>query len=405
MKTDELIIREKCCGCRLCAYECPKQAITIVSDENGFAYPEINEAFCIDCKKCVRKCPEYNEQQNGCVSIYASVNKNENQLLKSASGGAFAEIAKSVLTRNGVVYGCAYEVTEEEILKVKHIRVDNEAELIRLQGSKYVQSDISEVFAQIKSDVENEKEILFSGTPCQVASVKSEFGGYDKLILVDIICHGVPSQKMFSDYLSILQQKAPTQKTTDFSFRDKQSGWGMCAKLELTDNNGNKKYKSIPCNISSYFKMFLNCEIYRESCYSCKYATDKRVGDITLGDYWGIQKNEDLTKALTEQGFELTKGISCVLVNSEKGKCIVEQTDLLLFESDFEDVARENFQLQRPSILPESRKTVIELYLKNGYQALENRFNKALGFKKYLYVLRNKIPAKLRMKIRVLLHI
>lgn len=405
MRTDELISRDKCCGCKLCAYECPKNAITIVSDENGFAYPEINEELCIDCKKCFRKCPEHNEMQQNIYSVYASVNKNEDSLLKSASGGAFAEIAKSVLDRGGVVYGCAYEQTEAEILKVKHIRVDSEAELIRLQGSKYVQSDISEAFAQIKSDIENEKEILFSGTPCQVASVKSEFGGYDKLILVDIICHGVPSQKIFSDYLAILQQKTPKLAITNFSFRDKQSGWGMCAKLELTDNDGNKKYKSIPCNISSYFRMFLNCEIYRESCYSCKYATDKRVGDITLGDYWGIQKNEALSNALTEQGFELTKGISCVLVNSEKGKSLVEQTDLLLLESDFDDVSRENFQLQRPSIAPESRKTVMELYSKNGYQALENRFNKALGFKKYLYILRNKIPAKLRMKIRVLLHI
>lgn len=405
MKTDDLISRDRCCGCKLCDYECKKNAIKIQYDAHGFAYPQINESLCIDCKKCLKNCPEHKEQKNNPIQVYASVNKDNEQLMKSASGGAFVEIASSVLCRNGVVYGCAYEKSKEDILKVKHIRVDNDAELIRLQGSKYVQSDISEIYPLIKTDISNEKEILFSGTPCQVAAIKSEFGNYDKLTLIDIICHGVPSQKMFSDYLKILKKKYFRYQITNLLFRDKQSGWGMSAKLELLDLSGIKIYKNLPCNISSYYKMFLSSEIYRESCYFCQYATSKRVGDITLGDYWGIQNNETLSNVLTKNGFELTNGVSCVIVSSNKGDEIVKGTNLVLLKSDLHDVSRENFQLQRPSIAPKSRIEIMNLYSEKGYEALENRFNKALGFKRYLYILRNKIPAKIRMKIRMILNI
>lgn len=329
------------------------------------------------------------------IKCYAAINKNSKQLLKSASGGMFSALATKVLNDGGVVYGSAMLKNEEAILKVQHIRVDNQADLPKLLGSKYVKSSMNGVYELIDTDLQNGKTVLFSGTPCQCAALKMKYPDEKNLYLVDLICHGTPKQQLFTDYLNEIKGKS---EIVDFAFRDKERGWGLCAKVTTTD-----KVKLIPCNVSSYYKMFLRCETYQEGCYSCKFATKERVGDLTIGDYWGIEKNEKLFAQIKEKGYDITKGISCVLATSQKGIDLLENSNIELFESTYEDIARENHQLYEPSPRPASRDHILDVYNKKGYHALEVMFNKQLGFRKYLILLKNKISPKLRMKLKMLL--
>ena len=399
MKTEMLINENTCCGCRLCVERCPRKAIQMKQGELGILYPQIDEERCVDCHLCEKACPVHKELRNNTVAIYAAVNRQKNELLASASGGVFSAIAHTVLNQSGVVYGAAMLSDDDFILKVQHIRVDSVEQMQLLQGSKYLQSSMEGIYAQIQEDVKEGKTVLFSGTPCQIAAVKSLCGTPENLILAEIICHGVPSQRLFSDYLNTIQKKG--KKIQNFIFRTKESGWGMCAKLTQKDKRGNVKSNRVPCNISSYYKMFLRCETYRPSCYQCKYATSERVGDLTLGDYWGIEKDNAIFDQVKASGFEITEGISCVIVSSEKGMQLLKSADISLIKTNFDSIARENGQLTHPSQRPNTRSELEKIYHEKGYIGLEERFNRSLGAKRYLILLRNRVPAKIRMKIRM----
>lgn len=403
MKTDELILKDDCCGCKLCQSVCPKKAIKFVEGELGIVYPQIDEEKCIDCGLCARLCPDKtklsisSENQN----VFAAINCDKQYLLTSASGGVFSALADNVLSEAGVVYGAAMLKDDECILKVKHVRIDQKDDLHLLQGSKYVQSDMSGIYKNVKKDIKSGKMVLFSGTPCQVAAVKSACGTPDNLVLVEVVCHGVPSQRMFTDYLYTLKNKNADIEA--FRFRSKESGWGLCAQL-MTKNQFNKtQTKRIPCNISSFYKMFLRCEIYRKSCYQCKYATRERVADLTIGDYWGVEKDSAIYNKILSLGYKITDGVSCVIASSEKGKKILENSNLELIPSTFESISRENGQLVHPSDCPTSHSEIVNEYSKNGYNGLDKKFSKQLGAKKYIIILKNKVPPQLRFAIKKIL--
>lgn len=396
MKTENLVLKNDCTGCRLCESVCPKGAIKMKNGELGVSYPEIDEALCIDCGLCTRTCPVKKDFYNDFAQqkIYAAVNKNKNYLLTSASGGVFSALAVKMLDNDGVVYGSAMVKDEQDILSVKHLRIDNKQDLHLLQGSKYVQSDMNGVYDDIKSDVKSGKKVLFSGTPCQVAAVKSLCGTPDNLVLVEVICHGVPSQQLFTDYLKTFNNSS----IESFKFRIKETGWGLCAQL-VTEHNK----KRIPCNISSYYKMFLRCETYRDSCYNCKYATNERVADLTIGDFWGVEKDTATYSKIKAGGYEVTEGVSCIVCSTEKGMQTLLQADLELIETDFESISRENGQLVHPSNKPATREAVIDTYNKQGYDGLHKKFNKELGIRKYLIIIKNKIPPQARFFVKKLL--
>lgn len=396
MKTENLVLKNDCTGCRLCESVCPKGAIKMKNGELGVSYPEIDEALCIDCGLCTRTCPVKKDFYNDFAQqkIYAAVNKNKNYLLTSASGGVFSALAVKTLDNDGVVYGSAMVKDEQDILSVKHLRIDNKQDLHLLQGSKYVQSDMNGVYDDIKSDVKSGKKVLFSGTPCQVAAVKSLCGTPDNLVLVEVICHGVPSQQLFTDYLKTFSNSS----IESFKFRIKETGWGLCAQL-VTEHNK----KRIPCNISSYYKMFLRCETYRDSCYNCKYATNERVADLTIGDFWGVEKDTATYSKIKAGGYEVTEGVSCIVCSTEKGMQTLLQADLELIETDFESISRENGQLVHPSNKPATREAVIDTYNKQGYDGLHKKFNKELGIRKYLIIIKNKIPPQARFFVKKLL--
>lgn len=402
MKTENLVLKPECTGCRLCESVCPKGAIKMKNGELGVSYPEIDEVLCIDCGLCLRTCPVEKSFYNDFAGqkIFAAINKDKNYLLSSASGGVFSALALKVFEDGGIVYGSAMVKDEQNILSVKHLRIDQKQDLHLLQGSKYVQSDMSDVYHSIKADVKTGKTILFSGTPCQVAAVKSLCGTPENLILVEVICHGVPSQQLFTDYLKTFNEKGSSIES--FKFRIKETGWGLCAQL-VTKHNNKITAKRIPCNISSYYKMFLRCETYRDSCYNCKYATNERVADLTIGDFWGVEKDTATYSKIKAEGYDVTQGVSCIVCSTEKGMQTLLQADLELIETDFESISRENGQLVHPSNKPANREAIIDIYNNNGYNGLDKKFNKELGIRKYLIIIKNKIPPKARFFIKKIL--
>ena len=364
--------KKDCCACGACLNICPKQAISMQKDEYGFLYPQIDESKCIKCGLCLKTCAFQNsELKNIPIKTYAAQSDNTD-LKKSVSGGIFASIATNLLKEGGVVYGAAMEM-ENDKLTVRHIAVENDADLIKLLGSKYVQSNTGKIYQDIKRKLDDNRLVLFSGTPCQVDGLNSYLGKtYDNLITIDIICHGVPNNQMFQDYIALLEEKYK-DKIIDFKFRDKTKGWGLTAKGYTAKGYTAK----IPANVSSYYYMFLKSYIYRDSCYSCKYACKNRCGDMTIGDYWGIERAHPEVLKENEYGLDYKNGISCLIVNTEQGIKVLEKykSGLRLLDSAFEKVSNENGQLNHPSNLnTEKRLNLLSVYKKQGYIRIEKGF-------------------------------
>ena len=312
-----MIITEKlkqrnltCCGCTACYAICPKNAITMSANAEGFKYPVIDKNKCIDCGLCCKVCPldKAYEVQVKAQTSFACTAKDENFVKQSSSGGVFAILANMFIEKQAVIYGAAFDGD----WNVKHIRVNQKEDLKKLYTSKYVQSDMSDNFKFVKADLDSSKEVLFAGTPCQVAGLKSYLGkDYDNLTTVDFICHGVPSPLVWKCYLN---EKAESLKSkiTDISFRDKKDGWKNFGFMIKTEDQ-NINYEKAGDNI--YMNGFLKDLYLRPSCYDCKFKTLNRASDITLADFWGIDK------VLTEMYDE--KGVSLCWTSSKKGSEIL----------------------------------------------------------------------------------
>lgn len=396
--------KTECCGCAACVNICPMNSIIMNTDENGFLYPEIDYSKCINCGKCKVVCAYKKEIENNSFEseIYAAAAKDVELIKTSASGGVFATLARAILKKGGKVYGCAMNLRDGKLYP-EHIRVDNIIDLKKLQGSKYVQSTMGNVFKLVRNDLDNNEYILFSGTPCQIDALKSFLGNMDcsRLLTVDIICHGTPNVKFFQDYLKVYEKKLKGS-IVEFAFRDKTNTWSCNGKVKVQKKDKKIIEKKVNYALSSYYRMFLKGEIYRENCYSCKYATSSRVGDITIGDYWGIEKMHP--EYMEENGGKLDKmlGISCVLINTQKGKIALENIGNELIEllpSQFELVSKNNKQLYMPMPMPKERSEIFKLYQEGDYAAVEKWFIQRLGFKRYIYMVWSKIPVYVRDKI------
>ena len=393
-----------CCGCGSCLNICPKNAIEMKEDEYGFLYPYIDTDLCIECGQCKRVCSYQNEKDvlHKPLQVSAAMGVDREMVNKSASGGIFAAVAQKVIEKGGVVYGCAFLI-KDGVICPEHVRIDNVNELYKLQGSKYVQSIIGNTYKKVKSDLRSGKKTIFSGTPCQVAALKGYLGKMDQsnLFTIDIICHGTPGASFFQAYIKEVEKKIKGT-VIDFRFRDKTGGWGLKGAVIYLDRSKKTKKKLLPVQLSSYYSLFLNSEIYRETCYSCKYAGEYRPGDITIGDYWGFE--EEYPKLLVENGgrFDRTMGISCVLVNTDKGMEWLEELkpEIEYAPSSFEKAAKRNSQLRTPSTHTEIREKVLSLYSDAGYAAVDNWYYNRLGYKKHIYEIWNLIPRKLQVLIK-----
>ena len=391
-----------CCACGACMNICPKQAISMVEDEFGFMYPRINEELCIGCGVCKRVCGYQNKQEVN-IPLYTYVACTQTtDIMQSASGGVFAGLAKAFLEQGGIVYGASMELIDGELIPV-HIGIEKKEELYKLLGSKYVQSNIGNVYTQIKSQLEQGRYVLFSGTPCQVAGLKAYLCNkeFEKLLLIDIICHGVPSIKFFNSYLRALESKL-NGKIVDFRFRDKSRGWGLVGKASYITTANKTMTKSIFARESSYYHLFLEGDIYRENCYSCKYASNHRPGDITLGDYWGIEKEHPDYLVARGGKFDECKGVSCMILNTMKAKKFVEKYEdrIQYQESTFEKVAKQNGQLVHPTPYSERRSQILELFMKSGYGAIDKWFINRLGFKMVPIYILDRIPVSIKKYMR-----
>lgn len=378
---------EKCTGCSACAQVCPVNAITMSKDEEGYLYPTIDNEKCISCNKCEKICPINSTLSvENKSKVFAFINNNNNVLLKSSSGGFFPSIAEYVIENNGCVYGCIFD----EKLKAIHTRGFTTQDIEAMQGSKYVQSTIGECFKDAENDLDKGKIVLFSGTPCQIDGLIHYLGKpYEKLITLDIVCHGVPSQEMLDRELLWLKDIRRSE-VRELAFRDKSvNGWSLIGTV-LFDNGSKKRFT--PSN-DPYYCFFDRGEIYRKSCYLCRYASLHRVGDFTIGDFWGIERNKEIRKFK-----DVSKGVSLVLVNTEKAEKIIKKIEKrgFLKEVDTALALKENLQLIHPVDGGKRKSQLIKLYHDNDRDAISKLFQEEVKrnfVKRYII---EHIPAQIK---------
>lgn len=303
--------KKNCTGCYACFNICPVNCISMESDEEGFEYPRIETNKCIKCGKCVDICPILNsiDVDNNPVA-YACINEDESIRLESSSGGIFSLIAEKVIKNDGLVFGAEFNKNFE----VEHNFVESENGLGKFRGSKYVQSKIGDTYKKAEKFLLSGRLVLFTGTPCQIAGLKSYLGhSYDNLLCLDIICHGVPSPEVWKKYIEYREEKAGS-KTQRIAFRRKDEGWKRYSVSFLFKNDTEYR-KTLDKDL--YMRAFLKNVCLRPSCYDCKFKTIHRQSDITLADFWGIG---NLFPEMDDD-----KGTSLILVNSNAGKILFEQ--------------------------------------------------------------------------------
>lgn len=341
--------KAQCCGCNACRSICPKQCISMTADHEGFVYPVVDTAVCVECGLCEKVCPLLHKpEQHLLLDVYAAKSRNDDLRLNSSSGAVFSEIAYFVFAEGGVVFGA--ELAED--FEVKHCCIESKDELTRLQGSKYVQSNLGEIFGKVKALLLNNKTVLFSGTPCQIAGLKGYLmKDYANLYTVDVVCHGVPSPAVYSKYLAELAAEAGTA-VTKVRFRDKQKGW----------KNGETVFAASDTVFAAgkrqepYMKLFLNNITIRPSCAECAFNNKRSLADITIADFWGIQK--------FHPEFDDDKGVTLVMVNSLKGQQLFNNVkgNVDHLGSSFDEAAKYNVAVSKSLHLHEKRDYFFENY-------------------------------------------
>lgn len=383
---DFVVEYKDCCGCGVCHEVCPKNAISMVTDECGYIYAKIDNNLCIDCGKCKGVCPAL---KNDCEvefekRAYAATSLDESTK-KSASGGMFALFAKKVLVEGGIVFGTEMN----ESFDVQVIGIESEKDLPKLQGSKYVQSNMLPAFKQIKETLKTRK-VLFCGTPCQVSALKNYIGKErENLILVDLVCHGVPNNQMFKGEINLLQKKYKGN-LYGYSFRDKDYGHNVIGNLRF---KGKETKRPLYSFSSTYYTAFLQNDTLRENCFDCKYANVNRSGDITICDYWGVQNEEpNFYKECCDKNIV---GVSGVIVNTQKGEEFFgENTDNLLYkESTIERIQNSNGCIVHPSPKGKDSDLVKTIYKENGWEGVSRFYNKKYRKKRIVRKIYNICPS------------
>ena len=323
---------------------------------------------------------------------FAIVNASEDELAASSSGGAFSIIARAALERGGVVYGHAFTSST----RVACVRADDLDGLARLRGSKYVQSDMGSAMRSVLGDLRAGREVVFSGTPCQVAALKAflevERARIDRLLLVDIVCHGVPSPEFFADCMG---WETRGFQLDEVRFRDKREGWG-CIGIIVVNGRGELKTRDriFSPETSYYYRHFLAGDVYRESCYRCPYACGQRPGDVTIGDFWGIDPEA--------VHLDSRRGISLVIANTIKGQSTLQAVrDVALWvERPIEEAIDGNDQLRHPTPRPFERDSILEEWKTKGIDALEEAYIRETAWKRRVWLTKRAIGKVLRKVLR-----
>lgn len=383
--------KEECFGCEACKNVCSQNAITMKEDEYGFAYPFVDGGKCIACGACKKVCPIGKAVGVEPSAVFAAAAKERKEVLTSSSGGIFPLLAKNVIESGGCVFGSVFEYDGCNV-KAVHRAAKTHSEMQAFKGSKYVQSHINFTYKSVEKELKTGKNVLFGGTPCQTAGLLSFLGkNYPNLIAVDLVCHGVPSQKLFNEYLAFILENKNCKRIDKFTFRDKTRFFGKGICMEYTKNSGKNARLYIAPKLSSYFTLFYGGYLSRKSCYACPYAGKLRVGDITLGDFQKISK-------VHSHKFPKNMGVSCVLINSPKGKAAFDKIngEVQLFSSSYDKAARYNSQLNRPVKLPQNIVTLQGMYAKEGYLGAEKFYSKTYRISIILHSVLNRLPRCIR---------
>ena len=388
----EITNRDNCCGCEACVQTCPRHCVRMEEDNEGFNYPKTDKSLCINCGLCESVCPmASHHEERAPLACFAAKNLNDEERFLSSSGGVFIRLAKQVLSKGGVVFGALFN----EKWEVIHSYTENPNELIRFMGSKYVQSRIGTSYLKVELFLKAGREVLFSGTPCQIAGLKSFLKReYDNLITIDVVCHGVPSPGIFRWYLyeEILKTingrckkrnnitniyNIPDKNILSYiknveiksiRFRDKNKGWkryGISINFSIIDGNGKSNLikRSIVFNKDLYMKGYLKNVYLRPSCYNCKFRCFKSESDVTLGDFWGIGHYFPQ--------FDDDKGTSIMFIHTSKIKLLLNNGYKVIPVS-YSMTTPSNMSIIKSPSVPKER----SLFFNNSDQTFSERIDK-----------------------------
>ena len=358
--------KTRCCGCTACQAACPHDAIVMKPDVLGFTYPEVDMSACVDCGLCEKVCAFVKDcdaslpvDRSLTAEVQAARHKDGNVVAASQSGGVFTALSDAVLSEGGVIYGAAYKGLDE----VSHIRAESAQERNLLRGSKYVQSDMGQIFQSVREDLVNGRKVLFSGTPCQVAGLKSYIPErlHENLLLVDFICHGVPSPSVWKDYVEYMSRKGNIVRAI---FRDKSvSGWKEHFDSFLYED-GKKRTGD------TFRVLFYKNIILRHNCGNCPYNVTAHPADVTIGDFWGV--------AEVLPDMDSCAGTSMVICNTEKGKILLSsaacELELETVSLTYDFMSRKNPNLVRPANIYKDRRRFEEEYSRKGFLHVARRW-------------------------------
>lgn len=370
----------KCYGCTACECICPKNAITMEPDKEGFLFPCVDLQKCVNCGLCLKVCNanELNKKvfNEPARKVYAAWNKDEKEVIKSTSGGLFFTIASHIVESGGVVYAVVWNNRIEAVFA----RIDKIDDLQKARGSKYVQSDIRGTYKKIQLDLEKGLTVLFVGTPCQVSGLKSYLRkDFENLYLIDFVCHGTPSPKMLSAYIDYIQEKEK-KDVIDFKCRGKlQSGWRAYEIIGFR----NSPPKISVSGLRPYLFGFNQGLFNRESCFDCAFSRKERTGDITLSDFWGAEKFHPDLKKIRKLG------LNAVMINSAKGESLFREIKnrVQFIESDLNIAIAGDRRLSQSDPRPPKRNVVYKILDERGFDYLARNYLRP----KY-YLIRKIIP-------------
>ena len=378
--------KSQCCGCEACVQRCPRQCISLVEDSEGFLYPKVDKKLCIECNICEKVCPVINQSEaKEPLITYAAKNNDDKIRLRSSSGGIFSMLAEAVLNDGGVVFGVCWDKDWRLVFDYTE-SIDG---LSRFRGSKYLQAHVGDAYIIAEQFLKSGRKVLFSGTPCQIRGLKLFLRReYDSLLCVDIICHGVPSPGVFRRYLNEEIANVAKNKVIDIDslciddiqFRDKRTGWkSYSLRYQLRDNNENL-YSNISLFTDNiYMRGFLRDLYLRPSCYACSAKAGKSGSDITLGDFWGIER--------LKPEIDDDKGVSAVLLNTPLGKQIFEQLSVEKTLMNYAHVQQYNLAVYRSVARPQKRDKFFRS--RKSFSATIESLSKITLKEKYIFIIKN----------------
>ena len=401
----EIISLKDCCGCSACSSICPKHCISLQADKFGLNYPQVELSQCIECGLCRKVCPVINSPSHTDeVESYAAINKNEVNRVESSSGGVFIELATQVISKNGVVFGAVFD----KDWSVYHCHAETIQEVIPMMRSKYLQSDVRKTYIEAKNFLDSGKTVMYTGTPCQIAGLHNYLRkDYDNLLLVEVICHGVPAPAIWQSYLREKCSELDTEHITvsndqrelpitEINFRSKRKSWkrynfDLLIESPMAIKKGSDSTSTMTCprlysesfTDNEYMKAFLRNWSLRPSCYECKVKSGKSGADLTIGDFWGIKKTDIIE--------DDDKGVSCVICWTDKGrKWVNECSNLNLIETKYQTILQGNPSIEKSVSLTNEALRFQRLFSKHGFSlAMSKTEHPSLLFRGINYIKRH----------------